>query len=254
MAIVLGMDIGGSGMKAAPINIETGELVGERYRLPTPMKARPNDMAEIVTKLAAHFEWNGPIGFGFPAVIRKGVAYSAANIDEAWIGTRVEDLFSKATGCPCYVLNDADAAGLAEIKFGAGKDYPKGEIIMITIGTGLGTAIFVDGKLVPNTELGHLVIRGKDAEVRASDAARQKKKLSWQKWSQRLTEYLQYVERLFSPDLIVLGGGVSKLADEFIPELELHTEVIPAQLLNQAGMIGAALYAGMRAQEDKAKA
>ncbi len=230
MAALLGVDIGGSGIKGAPINIETGELLAERYRLPTPVKARPEEVAETVAKLAEHFEWKGPIGFGFPAVIRDGVVHTAANIHDSWIGTNVEELFGKETGCPCYVLNDADAAGLAEIKFGIGKSYPKGEIIMITIGTGLGTAIFVDGKLVPNTELGHLVIRGKDAEARASDAARQAKEMSWKKWSKYLDEYLQYLERLFWPNLFVLGGGVSKVADKYIPRLHLQTEVVAAQL------------------------
>lgn len=246
MVAVLGVDVGGSGIKGAPVNIETGELMADRFRLPTPVKARPAEVAETIGKITQHFDWKGPVGFGFPAVIQHGVARTAANIDKSWINTNTEVLFSQATACPCFVLNDADAAGIAEMKFGVGRTNSRGTVIMITIGTGLGTAIFVDGKLVPNLELGHLIIRGKDAETRATDAARQEKKMSWGKWSKRLNEYLDYMERLFWPDLIVLGGGVSKVSDNFIPRLKLKTPVVPAQLLNNAGMVGAALYAAER--------
>jgi polyphosphate glucokinase len=248
MTAYMGIDIGGSGIKGTLVDVDNGELLAERFRLPTPVKAKPEDVAETVSAVIKNFNYHGPVGYGFPAVIRGGIVYTAANISSSWIETHVEDLFTVATGCPSYVLNDADAAGMAEMKFGTGKSQPKGVILMITLGTGLGTAIFVDGKLVPNTELGHIEIRGKDAEKRASDAVRQKKELSWDDWSDRLNEYLRAMERLFWPDLIVLGGGVSKMSHKFIPLLRLRTKVVPAMLLNQAGMIGAALYAQERSQ------
>lgn len=247
---IMGVDVGGSGIKGVPVNIETGELLEDRFRLPTPVKAKPEDVAETVADVVKHYNWQGPVGVGFPGVVRNGVLYTAANVHKSWIGTNAEELFSKATGCPVYVLNDADAAGVAEMKFGIGRTHSKGVVMMITIGTGLGTALFVDGKLVPNTELGHIEIRGKDAESRASDAARQRKDMSWEEWGGKFNEYLSWLERLFWPDLFVLGGGTSKLFDKFKGYLKLHTEVVPAELLNQAGIIGAALYAGMR-EENK---
>ncbi len=243
---ILGIDIGGSGIKGVPVNVDTGEFEGERYRLPTPEEAEPKDVAETVERLVKKFEYTGPIGVGFPAAIRGGVALTAANIHKSWIGTNAEELFSKATGCPVYVLNDADAAGVAELKYGIGRERSKGVVIMITIGTGLGTALFVDGKLVPNCELGHIEIRGKDAERRASDAARQRKKMSWEVWGEKFNEYLSNLERLFWPDLFILGGGVSKESEKFMPYLHLQTEVVTARLLNFAGIIGAAQYAAMR--------
>jgi polyphosphate glucokinase len=249
MAIVMGVDVGGSGIKGVPVDVETGELQGERYRLETPEKAKPDDVAATVAQVVSYFNYTGPVGVGFPAVIRGGTVYTAANIDESWIGTPGEKLLSKATGCPVYMLNDADAAGIAEMKFGVGRENPHGVIMMITIGTGLGTAIFVDGKLVPNTELGHIEIRGKDAEKRASDAARQKKDMSWEEWGEKFNEYLSNLERLFWPDMFVLGGGTSKLFSKFEPYLHLKAKVVPAQLLNQAGIIGAALFADMRHKE-----
>lgn len=245
---IMGIDVGGSGIKGVPVDLETGELLEERFRLPTPVKAKPADVAETVADVIKHFNWSGPVGIGFPAVIRNGVAYTAANIHKSWIGTDANKLFSEATGCPVYVLNDADAAGMAEMKYGIGQDPErrKGVVILITIGTGLGSALFVDGTLVPNTELGHIEIRGKDAESRASDAARQAKEMSWEEWGGKFDEYLGWLERLFWPDLIILGGGVSKIAYKFMPYLTLKTEVVPAKLLNQAGIAGAALYAGMK--------
>jgi len=242
---VLGIDIGGSGIKGAPVDLETGEIVTERYRLPTPVKAKPDDVAEVLTEIVQHFNWKGPVGVGFPAVIRHGIAHTAANVHKSWIGTNAEELFTSHAGVPTFVLNDADAAGLAEMRFGIGRERSRGVVILITLGTGLGTAIFVDGKLVPNTELGHLVIRGKDAERRASDAARQRKELSWEQWSERLDEYLLYLEKLFWPDLFILGGGISKQSHKYVPLLHLQTEVAIASLLNQAGIVGAALYAEM---------
>jgi polyphosphate glucokinase len=223
--------------------------MGERFRLPTPEKAKPEDVADTVMEVVKQFKYTGPVGAGFPAVVRHGIVYTAANIHKSWIDTNVEKLFSDVTGCPTYVLNDADAAGIAEMKFGIGRERPKGVIIMITIGTGLGTAIFVDGKLVPNTELGHIEIRGKDAETRASDAARQAKEMSWEEWGEKFNEYLSRMEALFWPDVFVLGGGVSKLSNKFLPYVHVKAEVIPAKLLNQAGIIGAALYADQRARE-----
>lgn len=246
---VLGIDIGGSGIKGVPVNLETGELTGERYRLPTPENAEPDDVADTVGKLVKYFNYSGLIGVGFPAVIRGGVVCTAANIHQSWIGTNAEALFKKVTGCPeIYVLNDADAAGVAEMKYGVGQERSKGVVFMITIGTGLGTALFVDGKLVPNTELGHIEIRGKDAEKRASDAARQQKDMSWEEWGEKFNEYLSHLERLFWPDLFILGGGASKVSQKFMPYLHLRTDVIIARLLNQAGIVGAAQYADLRSK------
>lgn len=246
---IMGIDVGGSGIKGVPVNIDTGEIVGERYRLSTPEEARPEDMAETVAKILQHFDWKGPVGMGFPAVLRNGVVYTAANIHNSWIETNAEKLLGDKTGCPFYVLNDADAAGIAEMKFGIGKKYNKGVVMVITIGTGLGTAMFVDGKLVPNLELGHIEIRGKDAEARASDAARQRKKMSWEEWGGKFNEYLDRLERLFWPDVFILGGGTSKQFEKFRPYLHLRTEVVPAGFLNQAGIIGAALYAGIKSDQ-----
>lgn len=245
---IMGIDIGGSGIKGVPVDVETGNLLGDRFRLPTPGRAKPEDVADTVAEVVKHFNWSGPVGFGFPAVVRNGIVYTAANIHKSWIETNADRLFREVTSCPVYVLNDADAAGIAEMKFGVGKDRSKGVVMMITIGTGLGTALFVDGHLVPNTELGHIEIRGKDAESRASDAARQRKEMSWEEWGEKFNEYLSWLEKLFWPDLFVLGGGVSKLSHKFVPYLKLKTEVVPAQLLNQAGIVGAALYADMKSK------
>lgn len=247
---IMGIDVGGSGIKGVPVDTEKGELIGERYRLPTPEAAKPDDVAETVAKVVRQFNWEGPIGVGFPSVVRGGVIYTAANIAKSWIGTNAEELFRKVTGCPVYVLNDADAAGIAEMRFGVGAERSKGLVMMITIGTGLGTALFIDGKLVPNTELGHIEIRGKDAERRASDAARQRKDLSWSEWGKKFNEYLNHLERLFWPDLFILGGGSSKEFHRFSKHLDLKADVVPAKLLNQAGIIGAALYAEMRHREE----
>jgi polyphosphate glucokinase len=239
---ILGIDIGGSGMKGAPVDTITGKLLADRFRLPTPKGAKPQPMANIVKDIANHFEWHSTIGCGFPAVIHNGVAESAANINQKWIGTNVAQLFSEATGCPVHVVNDADAAGLAELTFGTGKGV-KGVVMMITIGTGLGSALFIDGKLVPNTELGHIEVECDDAELNASDEARKRQDLSWKKWAKRLDKYLNTLERLFSPDLMILGGGAVKKQDNFIPLLTVHTRVIAAVMGNDAGIIGAALAA-----------
>ena len=238
----LGIDIGGSGIKGAPVNLETGEFLEERFRLETPESARPKPVAETVQKVVEHFNWKGPIGCGFPAVVRGGKVYTAANIHQDWLGENINILFRKVTGLPVAVINDADAAGMAEMQFGAGRNC-KGLVLMVTLGTGIGTALFTNGILVPNTELGHIDIDGKEAEKRASDATRQRKDLSWKEWGGRLNEYLQTMERLFWPDLIIIGGGVSKENARFFQYLDISAVVVPAQLLNNAGIVGAALAA-----------
>lgn len=239
---ILGIDIGGSGIKGAPVDIKKGEMTAERFRIDTPQPSKPKAVAEVVGQIAKHFDWQGPIGCTFPAIVQHGVVWSAANVDREWIGTNGEELFKKSTGCPLLLLNDADAAGIAEFEFGAGRGQD-GVVLIITFGTGIGSALFNRGVLVPNTELGHLEIRGKDAEERTSDRIRQEKDLSWEKWAERVNEYINYLEALFSPDLFVIGGGVSKKHDKFIPLLHTRAPVVPAQFFNDAGIIGAALAA-----------
>jgi polyphosphate glucokinase len=241
---LLGIDIGGTGIKGAPVNVETGELLAERHRLPTPHPSLPNAVADLVGEIAKHFNYSGPTGVTFPGVVKQGVVYTAANVDHSWVGTNAAELFSSHVGGPVTLINDADAAGVAEVRFGAGKDR-KGIVIMITLGTGIGSAIFLDGKLLPNSEFGHLQIRGKDAEKRASEKVREDKKLSWKKWGKRLSEYLNELEKLFSPDLFIIGGGISKDSEKFFKHLETKTEVVvvPALMRNEAGIIGAAYLA-----------
>ncbi|GAB4510102.1 MAG: ROK family protein [Anaerolineae bacterium] len=239
---ILGVDIGGSGIKGAVVDVEKGAFITERFRIPTPEPSVPEAVAEVVREIIEHFEWRGPVGCTFPAVVRHGVIYTAANVDESWIGTDGHRLFQRVTGCPVVVLNDADAAGIAEMRFGAGVGHD-GVVFVLTFGTGIGSAIFVNGSLMPNTELGHLQIRGKAAEHRAAESVRRAKELSWEKWARRVNEYLQYVEFLFSPDLIIFGGGVSKKHDKFFHYLQTETSIVPAQLMNDAGIIGAALAA-----------
>ncbi|MCR3967302.1 ROK family protein [Aeromonas veronii] len=239
---MLGVDIGGSGIKGCLVDTKTGELIGERHRIATPQPATPAAIAHTLKALVEHFDWKGPVGCGFPATIHNGVAKSAANIDKSWIETDAEHLFADVTGKPCYVLNDADAAGLAEMRFGAGKDR-KGVIILITVGTGIGTAIFVNGHLLPNTELGHLMLEGMVAEHYCSDAARKREDLSWNRWGKRFNKYLARLEFLFSPDLFILGGGSAAKLYKFVDRIETRAPLIPAASLNQAGIIGAALYA-----------
>ncbi len=242
---VLGIDVGGSGIKGAPINTETGMILVERHRIRTPEGAEPQAVADVIAELTRHFMWKGPIGVGFPAPIKHGVVKMAANISPDWVGLNADELLSRTTGSPVTVLNDADAAGLAEITFGAGKGK-SGVVIMVTLGTGIGSAIFVDGKLVPNTEFGHVQINGHDAEARASDAARQREDLNWKKYAKRLNRYLAEMEKLFWPDLFIIGGGISKYHEKYLPQLTVTVPVIPAQLLNEAGIVGAALAAGMK--------
>lgn len=262
--LALGIDIGGSGIKAAPVDTETGEPAAERFRLETPRPAGPKAVAETVGEVAAHFAWDGPVGVTFPGVVTRGTVRTAANMEPDWIGVDAATLFarvlhtaaSRGIGVPQQgvgvsqgsgawvprVLNDADAAGVAEMAHGAGRGRD-GVVLMLTFGTGIGSALFVDGLLVPNTEFGHLEIRGKDAERRAAARIRDEKKLTWKKWAKRVQEYLSHVEALFSPDLIIVGGGVSKHADSFLPLLKLHAEIVAAQLANTAGIVGAAMAA-----------
>jgi polyphosphate glucokinase len=239
---ILGIDIGGTGIKGAPVNTETGELLGERFRLPTPPGASPADVSATVAQVVEHFQWRGLIGCGFPAAVRAGHILTAANVSKAWIGQDAVHLFEEATGCPVTVVNDADAAGYAEMRFGAGSDR-QGLVLIATLGTGIGTALFINGQLVPNTELGHIEINGKDAEKRAAASVRERKGLSWKKWASRLNEYLSHMERYLWPDLIILGGGISKKPEKFLPLLTIETEVVPAQMRNEAGIVGAAMAA-----------
>jgi polyphosphate glucokinase len=239
---ILGIDIGGSGIKGAPADTDTGQLLAERVRIKTPKSAEPEPMAEIVKQIAGFFNWNGPIGIGFPAPIKSGVVMMAANISPKWIGVNADNLFTRVTGCDCTMINDADAAGLAEMAFGAGQGQ-SGTVIMVTLGTGIGSAIFYRGVLLPNTEFGHAELNGMDAEHSASDAARQREDLSWKKYARRLDLYLKMMEKLFWPDLFIVGGGISKESEKFLPLLTTTTPIVPAQLRNQAGIIGAALAA-----------
>jgi polyphosphate glucokinase len=239
---ILGIDFGGSAIKGAPVDTETGAMLAPRFRLPTPDSAKPRPVAGVVAEVARHFNWEGPIGCGYPGVVRQGVTLTAANISKRWVGLNAEVLLSEATGCPVHLVNDADAAGLAEMTFGAGHGR-EGVVLVVTIGTGLGTALFRDTCLIPNCEFGHLKIDGEDAEVHATDAARQRERLSWKAWASNFDRFLRTLEELVWPDLIILGGGISKKHDKFIPLLTVQAEVVPAQLLNEAGIVGAALSA-----------
>ncbi|MCJ7623653.1 MAG: ROK family protein [Anaerolineaceae bacterium] len=239
----LGIDIGGSAIKGALVDLKKGELSTPRIRIETPEDNNPKNIANIIHTIVANFKYEGPVGCGFPAVVKNGIVLSAANIHPDWIDINAAKMFRKKTGNQFYIANDADVAGLAEMKFGAGKKVQEGVVLIITLGTGIGTAIFSDGYLLPNTEFGHIKIRGKDAEKRASGAAKKNGKLSWAKWTDRLQEFLNEMEVLFSPDLIIVGGGVSKSSDKFLPLVKLNAKIVPAELLNEAGIIGAALYA-----------
>jgi polyphosphate glucokinase len=240
-----GVDIGGSGIKGAPVDLAEGRFAAERSRIPTPHPSAPRAVAEVVAEIVAGFgpaAGQFPIGVTFPAVIQHCVARTAANVDKAWIGTDVDALLTQRLGRTVHVVNDADAAGLAEARFGAARDVP-GVVIVSTLGTGIGSALLVDGTLVPNTELGHLELGGKDAESRAADSVRDAEDLSWSEWAKRLQRYFAHLENLFWPDLIVVGGGVSKKSDRYLPLLDLRTPIVPAALRNEAGIIGAAVVA-----------
>jgi polyphosphate glucokinase len=240
---ILGIDIGGSGIKGAPVEIQTGELTRERMRVETPDPAKPRPVAKAVTEIVHHFSWDGPVGVTFPGVVIDGVTHTAVNLDGKWVGRQARDLFTEAAGVPVTLLNDADAAGVAEMTYGAGRGR-KGVVLLVTLGTGVGTALFVDGTLVPNTEFGHIEIRGKDAESRASAFAREKNAWGWTKWAGKLDEYLCRVEDLFWPSLIIIGGGVSRQAEHFLPHITgVRAPVVPAEFHNAAGIVGAAMAA-----------
>jgi polyphosphate glucokinase len=243
--IGFGIDIGGSGIKGAPVNLAFGRFTTDRQRVDTPQPSLPKAVAEVVSGIVTGFgEASGtqPVGVTFPAVIQHGVARTAANVDPSWIGTDVDTLLTRQLGRSVHVVNDADAAGFAEARFGAARDV-QGVVFMATLGTGIGSALIVDGKLVPNTELGHIEIGGKDAETRTADSVRDVEGLTWEHWAKRLQRYFSAIERLLWPDLIIVGGGVSKKSDKFLPLLELRTPIVPAALRNDAGIIGAALLA-----------
>jgi polyphosphate glucokinase len=240
---VLGIDIGGSGIKAAPVDVTTGAFSAPRVKVATPRPALPDPIAEAVKGMVDGFGWTGPAGIAFPGVVIGGVTYTAANLDPAWIGLDARALFAKATGLTVSLLNDADAAGTAEMKFGAaaGQD---GTVLLLTFGTGIGSALFTDGVLVPNTEFGHIEIHGKDAEERASERARELHDLSWGKWAGRVDDYLTHVEALVSPSLFIIGGGISRKSDKFLPLLTgVRAKIVPAALHNDAGIVGAAMAA-----------
>ncbi len=241
MADILGIDIGGTGVKAAPVDVATGRLTAERAKLATPHPATPDAVAAVVRDLVNDFGWTGQAGVTFPGVVTSGVVRTAANLDPSWLHMDAEDLLGTATGLTVKVLNDADAAGVAEMKFGAGVGE-RGTVLMLTLGTGIGSALFYDGILVPNTEFGHIEIGGKDAEKRASEHARETEDLSWGKWAGRVDAYLDKMEALLSPELIIIGGGISKRSDKFLPKLSpLRARIVPATLLNDAGIVGAAM-------------
>jgi polyphosphate glucokinase len=240
--VILGIDIGGSGVKGAPVDTGHGELTDERHRVPTPQPSDVTSVVDAVAEVAEKFGRPDRVGITFPGVVVGGVTRTAANVDKSWVDAPAAELFSAKLDRPVFVLNDADAAGVAEMTFGAGRGQ-LGLTMMLTFGTGIGSALFLDGHLVPNTEFGHLELRGHDAEVRASDRAREQEDLSWEKWADRVQEYLRHVEMLLSPNLFIIGGGVSKKADKFLPLIDIRTPVVPARLLNNAGIIGAAVVA-----------
>lgn len=237
-----GIDIGGSGIKGAPVDLNGGQLLAERLRVPTPVPSVPESVAAAVTALVERFSPCGPIGITLPCVIKQGVAHTAANVDPAWKGVDAASLFTELTGAAVVVLNDADAAGLAEMRFGAGRGRG-GVVVLLTFGTGIGSALFLDGELIPNTEFGHLQVDGHDAEHRAAASVKDEERLSWEQWTGRVSRYLQVLEDLVWPDLIIAGGGVSRRAATWLPLLNCRTEVVPATLRNSAGIVGAAAAA-----------
>ncbi|GAA5511476.1 polyphosphate glucokinase [Deinococcus carri] len=249
MSVILGIDIGGSGIKGAPVDTDTGKLVAERWRIPTPEGAQPDAVKDVVAELVRHFGHEGPVGVTFPGIVQHGKTLSAANVDRGWIGLDADALFTQATGRDVHLINDADAAGLAEARFGAGAGVP-GVVLVLTFGTGIGSALIHNGVLVPNTELGHLWLRGdREAEAWASARAREQEDLSWKDWAKRASKYLQHLELLFSPDLFIIGGGISKKADKWQPHIETgRTPLVPAALQNEAGIVGAAMNAARPTQ------
>jgi polyphosphate glucokinase len=244
---VLGIDIGGSALKGAPVDTKTGQLLAERFRVETPEIVSPKRMGEIAAEIAAHFKWKGRIGIGFPGVIQSGVARTSANLDKRFVDADLVKLFGKATGCPVHVLNDADAAGLAEMKFGAGRAH-EGVVLLLTLGTGVGSAVFYRGVLFPNTEFGHLPMHGVDAENLVAASVRAEQDLSWKHWGRKLDEYLCILEKVLWPELIILGGGVSAKSEKFFNYLKRRTPVVAASFHNEAGIVGAAMAAAERAR------
>ncbi|HWG01056.1 MAG TPA: ROK family protein [Trebonia sp.] len=240
---VLGIDIGGTGIKGAPVDVTTGQLATERKKIATPRPSTPGAVAEVVKELASSFGWTGPTGATFPGVVTAGTVRTAANVDKSWVGTDAATAFGEAIGAEVTVLNDADAAGIAEMTFGAGKgEY--GTVLMLTFGTGVGSALFTGGVLVPNTEFGHIEIRGKDAETRASERGKEAHGWGWKEWSHRVDEYMRRMEALLSPDLIIVGGGISKESDKWVPLLTgVRARIVTASLHNDAGIVGAAMAA-----------
>lgn len=255
--VAIGVDVGGSGIKAGAVDLATGRFVGERFRVATPVPSTPEAVIEATARLVARIERSEavraagigsplPVGIGVPSVVVGGVTRSAANIDPGWVAYPAEQEFSRGLGRSATVVNDADAAGVAEMRFGAGAGR-KGVVLVLTLGTGLGSGMFVDGILVPNVELGHMEIRGRDAERRSAAAARVRRGLSWKAWAADLDEHLMAMDKLFSPSLFILGGGVSKNADKFVPHLTVGVPIVPAALRNDAGIVGAAMVAAERA-------
>ncbi len=239
----LGIDFGGSGIKAAPVDLSTGAFTVERARIPTPERSTPESVAVVMAELLGHFPDDGaPVGITVPGIVRHGKVLSAANIDSSWIDVDADALFTRELGRTVHVVNDADAAGVAEVRYGAAKGQ-RGLVIVTTLGTGIGSALVHEGVLVPNSELGHLEVEGHNAESRAASSAREREDLSWQEWAERLTVYYRTLERLFSPDLFVVGGGVSKKSDKFLPLVDVGTPMVPAALRNTAGIVGAAVIA-----------
>ena len=239
-----GIDIGGSGIKGAPVDLDKGSFTDDRLRIATPEESTPEAVCVVVAQIVDHFsvKKDVPLGITLPAVVTHGVVQSAANIDKSWIGVDADALCRQRLGRPVHLVNDADAAGVAERHYGAAKGK-KGLVILTTLGTGIGSALLIDGRLVPNTELGHLELDGHDAETRAAESVREREGIDTEEWAERLQRYYSHVESLFSPDLFVVGGGVSKQADTFLPLLDLRTEIVPAKLRNKAGIIGSARLA-----------
>ncbi|CAG2531805.1 MULTISPECIES: polyphosphate--glucose phosphotransferase [Maribacter] len=246
---LLGIDVGGSGIKGALVNSETGEMISERFRIPTPIPRTPEAMSDVIAQIVAHFDYKGKVGCGFPTIIKNGICKATGNLDKSWLGVNVEELLEKKTGLDFTVINDADAAGYATMNYGTGKGE-KGFVVMITIGTGLGSGAFLDGRLIPNFELGQIPYKKySKIEKWAAGSAKDREGLSYKKWGKRFNKFLEYVELIVSPDLIILGGGASKDFKEFKSKIKIETRVIPAELQNHAGIIGAAVASQYKAQK-----
>lgn len=251
MSEILGIDVGGSGIKGAIVDTKTGEFKVERLRFETPQNAKPKEIGKIIAQIAKNFNYKGAIGVGFPAVVSKGCIKTAANIDKSNIDVNAEKLFSKICKTNVFLINDADAAAIAEMKFGYGKNS-QGITLFLTIGTGIGSALFIKQKLLPNTEFGHIIMQnGLIAEKFTSDSVRKKEKLEWTKWGLRFNQYLNYINKLLNPELIIIGGGTSKKIDKFIDLIDIKEKIKPAKLLNSAGIIGAAMFASEKIKKAK---